>query len=94
MLIVLNDCYHVCLEGANLAKSNDTRIGKAKTCIYTQLVLLANQTPQPNSCMVQSGIIFAGTLQDMVDGVTWPTTLPPGWTVEWDAALVGEEQEE
>jgi hypothetical protein len=22
----------------------------------------------------------------MVDGVTWPTTLPPGWTVEWDAA--------
>jgi hypothetical protein len=30
MLIVLNDCYHVCLEGENLAKSNDTRIGKAK----------------------------------------------------------------
>jgi hypothetical protein len=25
----------------------------------------------------------------MVDGVTWPTTLPPGWTVEWDAALTG-----
>jgi hypothetical protein len=40
------------------------------------------------------GIIFAGTLQDMVDGVTWPTTLPPGWTVEWDAAPVGEEHEE
>jgi hypothetical protein len=30
MLIVLNDCYHVFLEGANLAKSNDTRIAKAK----------------------------------------------------------------
>jgi hypothetical protein len=29
-LIVLNDCYHVCLEGANLANINDTRIGKAK----------------------------------------------------------------
>jgi hypothetical protein len=26
--------------------------------------------------------------------VTWPTTLPPGWTVEWDAASMGEEQEE
>jgi hypothetical protein len=26
-------------------------------------------------------------------GVT-PTTLPPGWTVEWDAAPAGEEQEE
>jgi hypothetical protein len=40
------------------------------------------------------GIIFLGTLQDMVDGVTWPTTLPPGWTVEWDADPAGEEQEE
>jgi hypothetical protein len=29
-LIVLNDCYHLCLEGANLAKSNDTRIEKLK----------------------------------------------------------------
>jgi hypothetical protein len=26
--------------------------------------------------------------------VTWPTTLPPGWTVEWDVAPAGEEQEE
>jgi hypothetical protein len=40
------------------------------------------------------GIIFAGTLQDIVDGVTWPTTLPLGWTVEWDAAPAGEEHEE
>jgi hypothetical protein len=30
----------------------------------------------------------------MVDGVTWPSTLPPGWTVEWDGASAGEEQEE
>jgi hypothetical protein len=30
MLIVLNDCYHVCFEGVNLAKSDDIRIGKAK----------------------------------------------------------------
>jgi hypothetical protein len=30
----------------------------------------------------------------MVDGVTWPTTLPPGWRVEWDVAPAGEEQEE
>jgi hypothetical protein len=30
----------------------------------------------------------------MVDGVTWPTTLPPGWTVEWDDVPAGEEQEE
>jgi hypothetical protein len=30
----------------------------------------------------------------MVDGVTWPSILPPGWMVEWDAAPEGEEQEE
>jgi hypothetical protein len=38
--------------------------------------------------------IFLGILQDMVDGVTWPSTLPLGWTVEWDAASTGEGQEE
>jgi hypothetical protein len=51
MLIVLNDCYHVCLEGVNLAKSNDIRIGKLKL-ILDSANALANQTPQPNSCMV------------------------------------------
>jgi hypothetical protein len=30
----------------------------------------------------------------MVAGVTWPTTLPPGWTVEWDTTSAGEEHEE
>jgi hypothetical protein len=30
----------------------------------------------------------------MVDGVTWPSTPPPGWMVEWDAASTGEDQEE
>jgi hypothetical protein len=29
----------------------------------------------------------------MVDGVTWPSTLPSGWTVELDAAPTGEDQE-
>jgi hypothetical protein len=27
----------------------------------------------------------------MVDGVTWPSTLPPSWTVEWDATSTGED---
>jgi hypothetical protein len=40
------------------------------------------------------GIIFAGAIQDMVDGVTWPTTQPPGWMVVWYAAPAGEEHEE
>jgi hypothetical protein len=37
---------------------------------------------------------FIGLLQEMVDGVTWPYTLPLGWTVEWDAAAAGEAQKE
>jgi hypothetical protein len=30
----------------------------------------------------------------MVAGVTWPSILPPGWTVEWDPTSVVEEHEE
>jgi hypothetical protein len=26
--------------------------------------------------------------------VTWPSILPPGWTVEWDPASAEEEHEE
>jgi hypothetical protein len=37
---------------------------------------------------------FTGSLEDMVAGVTWPSILPPGWTVEWDLASAEEEHEE
>jgi hypothetical protein len=30
----------------------------------------------------------------MVAGVTWPSILPPGWTVGWDPASAEEEHEE
>jgi hypothetical protein len=30
----------------------------------------------------------------MVAGVTWPSILPPGWTVEWDPTSVEEEHED
>jgi hypothetical protein len=30
----------------------------------------------------------------MVAGVTWPSILPPGWTVEWDPTSAEEEHEE
>ena len=31
---------------------------------------------------------------DIVAGVTWPSILPPGWTVEWDPTSDEEEHEE
>jgi hypothetical protein len=37
---------------------------------------------------------FTGLLQNMVDVVTWLATLPPGWTVEWDATSAGEDEAE
>jgi hypothetical protein len=37
---------------------------------------------------------FTGSLEDMVAGVTWSSTLPLGWTVEWDTTTTGEEHEE
>jgi hypothetical protein len=30
----------------------------------------------------------------MVDGMTWPATLPPGRMVEWDAASIEEDHAE
>jgi hypothetical protein len=30
----------------------------------------------------------------MVAGVTWPSILAPGWTVEWDTTSAEEEHEE
>jgi hypothetical protein len=30
----------------------------------------------------------------LVDGVTWPSSLPPGKMVEWVIASAGEDQEE
>jgi hypothetical protein len=30
----------------------------------------------------------------MVAGLTWPSTMAPGWTVEWNHATVGEDYEE
>ena len=30
-------------------------------------------------------VLFSGTsFEDMVANLTWPCTLPPGWSVEWD----------
>jgi hypothetical protein len=37
---------------------------------------------------------FCRYLLDLVDGVTWPSSLPPGQMVEWVTASVGEDQEE
>jgi hypothetical protein len=34
---------------------------------------------------------FTCLLHDMVDDVIWPATLPPGWTVKWDAASAGQD---
>jgi hypothetical protein len=38
-------------------------------------------------------IVTMCVLQDMVDGMTWPSTLPLGWTVEWDATSAREDLE-
>jgi hypothetical protein len=50
-LIVLNDYYHVCLERANLAKIMILEMEELKVDLR-YIVLLANQTPQPNSRIV------------------------------------------
>ena len=32
--------------------------------------------------------LFSGdTFEDQIASLTWPCTLPPGWSVEWDTIL-------
>ena len=34
--------------------------------------------------------LFSGTnFEDMIASLTWPCTLPPGWSVEWDGPSAG-----
>jgi hypothetical protein len=33
-------------------------------------------------------------IEEMVAGITWPSHLPPGWTVEWDMTSAGEDHVE
>ena len=28
--------------------------------------------------------VSGNTFEDMIASLTWPCTLPPGWSVEWD----------
>ena len=34
--------------------------------------------------------LFSGeNFEDLIVGLTWPCTLPPGWSVEWDGSSAG-----
>jgi hypothetical protein len=33
-------------------------------------------------------------IEEIVAGITWPSHLPPGWTVEWDTPSSGEDRVE
>ena len=34
--------------------------------------------------------LFSGeAFEEMLAGLTWPCTLPPGWSVEWNGSSVG-----
>ena len=35
-------------------------------------------------------VLFSGTnFEDLIASLTWPCTLPPGWSVEWDGPSAG-----
>jgi hypothetical protein len=39
--------------------------------------------------------IFSGvSFEDMIAGLAWPSTLPIGWTVEWDLSLASNDSAE
>ena len=50
-------------------------------------------TGKPCWVLVYSALLvalFSGeNFEDLIAGLTWPCTLPPGWSVEWDGSSAG-----
>ena len=34
-------------------------------------------------------LLLGEAFEEMLAGLTWPCTLPPGWSVEWDGPSAG-----
>ena len=38
--------------------------------------------------------VLGDTFEDMIASLTWPCTLPPGWSVEWDMTPANDDNAE
>ena len=65
---------------------------KSLACLvkWTKLYPL---TGKPCRVLVYSALLVALFLgenfEDLIAGLTWPCTLPPGWSVEWEGSSAG-----
>ena len=44
--------------------------------------------------MLVAQFVSGDTFEDMIASLTWPRTLPPGWSVEWDPTPANDDNAE
>jgi len=55
----------------------------------------AVENPNPTSEASETNLAQEGeTFEDMIASLTWPCTLPPGWSVEWETSLANDDKNE
>ena len=66
---------------------------KKKPCMSSYRTMLYPVTGKSCWVLVYSALLvalFSGTnFEDLFASLTWPCTLPPGWSVEWDCPSAG-----
>ena len=64
-----------------------------KSCMSSYRTMVYPMTGKSCWVLVYSAlfvVLFSGTnFEDMIASLTWPCTLPPGWSVEWDGPSAG-----
>ena len=46
------------------------------------------------SALLVAQFVSGDTFEDMIASLTWPCTLPPGWSVEWDTTPANDDNAE
>ena len=46
------------------------------------------------SALLVAQFISGDAFEDLIAGLTWPCTLPFGWSVEWDPSLANDDNAE
>ena len=64
-----------------------------KSCMSSYRTMVYPMTGKSCRVLVYSALLvalFSGTnFEDLIASLTWPCTLPPGWSVEWDGPSAG-----
>jgi len=97
-------CYrhttHTCafhIDSTTLADGTYELVPESESEQREAQVNLTEATEDPNLISEEPRTSYAqegNTFEDMIASLTWPCTLPPGWSVEWDPSPANDDKSE